>query len=64
MALTPTPLSSAEVKERVELLLFPLWGLRGMFYGELYYKEIVRQGVDRVKCQLFFFCTVRKSRVP
>ena len=30
------PPSSAEVKERVELYLYPLFGLRDLFWGELY----------------------------
>jgi hypothetical protein len=28
------PLSSAEVKERVELYIYSPWGLRGLFLGE------------------------------
>jgi len=31
-----TPISSAEVKERVELYIYPALGLLGLFEGEIY----------------------------
>jgi len=41
----PTP-SSAEVKEKVELYLYSPLGLRGLFYGELYFSK--RTGLGKM----------------